>query len=192
MKKIFLIFMLAIFCVGMSAQKKPISFYIGVGGTYASPSMGGITPTAGVVFHNHELQLSYTLGLSKSDPVHWYDNAGLWLSTTTYQQRSFAVQYGYRFGLKHGIFITPQVGYSLKMLSASLQDGTGKYGDKAKASCLSIGAKFQYSPVKHLVIFLSPEYRLAVSQDTYYKHTADISNFSASGFAVSAGLMFCF
>ena len=202
MKKILLIFLVVF--VGAKAwagdnvkpkgndKQRPLSFYFGVGGNYFAPSSAGLAFVAGAIFHRHDLQLGYTLGLSKSDAVHWYNDAGVWQSSNTFQQRSFAVRYGYQLNLKHGLCLTPQAGYTFSMLQGNLKEGSVNYGDGAKASCLALGVKLTYVPVKHCKIFLIPEYSVAVSQDTYYKHTADYSNYSPGGFAVSVGVMFSY
>lgn len=170
---------------------KPLAFYFGAG--YTIRSLGGLTAIAGVVFHNHDLQVGYTFGLSKSDPVYWYDNtSGSWLSTVTYKRHSLNVRYGYQFNLMRKMAITPQAGYSLDMLHGSISEGEGNYGDGGKASCLSLSVKLLLVPIQHFYVFVAPEYAFALSRDTYYKHTAEVSNFSAGGFSVSAGLLFSF
>ena len=170
---------------------KPLAFYFGAG--YTISSLSGLTAIAGAVFQRHDLQVSYTFGLSESDPVHWYDNTtGTWLSTVSYKQSSLSVRYGYQFNLMRQLAITPQVGYSYDMLNGSVSAGEGSYGDGGKASCLTAGVKLLLVPMQHFYIFAAPQYGVALSQDTYYKHTAEISNFSAGGFSVSAGLLFSF
>ena len=138
------------------------------------------------------MQLSYTIGLAKSDPVYWYNDAGVWLATMAYKQSSLNVAYGYRIALAEGLSVVPQLGYRLNTLKASLTEGTGSYGDGAKSSALTVGGRLLYEPVQHVGVFLSPDFAVPLSQDTYFKHTADISNFAAGGFSVTAGVMFSF
>lgn len=200
MRKILLIFLVVLVGANVSAETKtqpkdnskqrPFSFYVGMGGNYFAPSSAGLTFVAGTIFHHHDLQLGYTHGLTESDPVHWYNDAGVWQSFNTFQQRAFAVRYGYQLDLKHGLFLTPQAGYTFSKLHGNLKEGTVNYGDGAKASCLALGVKLTYAPVKYCDIFLIPEYSVAVSQDAYYKHSADYSNYAPGGFALSVGVMF--
>jgi hypothetical protein len=84
------------------------------------------------------------------------------------------------------------VGYSLQMLGGSADAGEGSYGDGGKASSLTLGVKLLLVPMQHCYVFAAPEFGVALSQDTYYKHAADIAGFSAGGFAVSAGVLFSF
>jgi len=196
MRRIVLLLIIALAGVTASAQgtfnkQEGLSFYGGAGYTLRSPG-GGLSIVVGTAYGLHDLQLSYTLGLSKSDPVYWYDDNGIWQATTKYKQNTFGVRYGYRFALTEQLVVTPQLGYSLHTQSSSLEEGTKVYGDKAKASTLTIGARLTYEPLQHCVVFLSPEYGIRLSQDTYYKHTTDISNCKADGLAVTAGLMVCF
>jgi len=195
MKRIVLLLIIALAVVTTSAQgtfykQEGLSFYGGAGYTFRST--GGLSIVAGTAYGPHDLQLSYTLGQSKSDPIHWYDDNGIWQATTKYKQNTFGVRYGYRLALAGQLVVTPQLGYSLNTQTSSLEEGIKVYGDKAKASTLTIGARLTYEPLQHCVVFLSPEYGIRLSQDTYYKHTTDISNCKADGLAVTAGLMFCF
>lgn len=176
--------------IGLGAWAQRVSPYVGVG--YTVRSLGGITATVGATFLRHDLQLSYTFGLGKSDPVHWYDDNGIWLSTVSYKQSSLTVRYGYRFDIARTFIVTPQLGYSLSTLNGNREQGGTNYGDGAKASSMTVGAKLQYQPLPFMSVFVAPEYAIALSQDTYYKHTAEYSNYSADGISVSVGLLFTF
>ena len=170
---------------------RPLAFYFG--GGYTMSTLGGITAMAGAVFYRHDVQASYTFGLNESDPVNWYHNTtGQWLSTVAYKQSALALHYGYQVNLMRQLAITPQVGYRLSMLSGNVQAGQGSYGDSGKASVLTLGVKLLLVPMQHFYLFAAPEYGVVLSQNTYYKHTADISNYEAGGFAVTAGLLFSF
>ncbi|MBQ7494619.1 MAG: autotransporter outer membrane beta-barrel domain-containing protein [Bacteroidaceae bacterium] len=197
--RLLFIFSLLFLTASASAQLKeqqrpdvepPVSFYLG--GAYTARSLGGVTLLAGVAYQRHDLQLSYTLGLQKSDPVYWYDDDGIWLSSMKYRQQTFAVRYGYRLPAGQRFIITPQLGYSYHTLSGQQDEGEGRYGHSAHSSSLTLGMRVQCRLLPPVSVFLTPEYALALSQDTYYKHTADVSNFSASGFALTAGLTFDF
>ncbi len=169
---------------------RPLAFYFGA--AYTAATLGGVTGVLGAVFHRHDLQLSYTFGLTESDPVYCYNDAGRWLATMTYRQSTLSARYGYQLNLMRQLAITPQVGYSLQMLGGSADAGEGSYGDGGKASSLTLGVKLLLVPMQHCYVFAAPEFGVALSQDTYYKHAADIAGFSAGGFAVSAGVLFSF
>lgn len=171
---------------------KPNAFYFGAG--YTMRSMGGITALAGATYKNIDLQLSYTFGLGASDPVRWYSEDGndTYLSSVEYKRSTFAVKAGYQIELTERLGITPQLGYQIEQLSGKVTDGTNLYGDKAAASCISIGAKLIYAPIQRLYLFATPELSLGVSKDNNFTRIADASNISAGGFMVSIGAIFNF
>ncbi|MBR3472765.1 MAG: PEGA domain-containing protein [Prevotella sp.] len=169
---------------------KPLAFYFG--GGYTLASMGGFTVMGGAVIHRHDLQLSYTFGASKSDPVHWYGNNGSWLGTTTYKQNGFALKYGYQFDLLPMLGITPQLGYSYAGLSATVEDGAADYADNASAQLASIGFKLLMVPLHHLYVFVAPQYAFPLSKSDNFKLLSDHSNIKAGGFAATLGLLFNF
>lgn len=171
---------------------KPNAFYFGAG--YTMRSMGGITALAGATYKNIDLQLSYTFGLGASDPVRWYSEDGndTYLSSVEYKRSTFAVKAGYQIELTERLGITPQLGYQIEQLSGKVTDGTNMYGDKAAASCISVGAKLVYAPIQRLYLFATPELSLGVSKDNNFTRIADASNISAGGFMVSIGAIFNF
>lgn len=171
---------------------KPNAFYFGVGYTFRS--MGGITGLLGATYKRHDLQVSYTFGLSSSDEVHWYSTDGNdnYLSSVTYKRSNFAVKYGYLFELTERMGITPQLGYSIEQLSGKVSTGTNLYGDKASANCLSIGAKFMYAPLQRVYLFAAPELSIALSKDDNFKRIADASDISAGGFMATIGVIMNF
>ena len=171
---------------------KPNAFYFGAG--YTMRSMGGITALAGATYKNIDLQLSYTFGLGASDPVRWYSEDGndTYLSSVEYKRSTFAVKAGYQIELTERFGITPQLGYQIEQLSGKVTDGTNLYGDKAAASCISVGAKLVYAPIQRLYLFATPELSLGVSKDNNFTRIADASNISAGGFMVSIGAIFNF
>lgn len=171
---------------------KPNAFYFGAG--YTMRSLGGITALAGATYKNIDLQLSYTFGLGASDPVRWYSEDGndTYLSSVEYKRSTFAVKAGYQIELTERLGITPQLGYQIEQLSGKVTDGTNLYGDKAAASCISVGAKLVYAPIQRLYLFATPELSLGVSKDNNFTRIADASNISAGGFMVSIGAIFNF
>jgi len=171
---------------------KPKTFYFGAG--YNMRSLGGITALAGATYKNYDLQLSYTFGLGSSDEIPWYTTDGndTYLSTMTYKRSTFAAKLGYQFELTERIGITPQLGYSIERLSATVSNGTNSYGDGATANCLSLGAKLLYAPFERFYVFANPELSLGVSKDDTFTRIADNSDISAGGFMMTIGAIFNF
>ena len=164
---------------------KPLAFYFG--GGISIRSLMGVTGIVGAVYQRHDLQASYTFGLSESDAVYWNGDMN---TATKYKMSSIGVKYGYQFPLMRQLAITPQLGYYYNSLSANAaQSGNTIYGDGASSSALSIGAKIVLVPVQHLYVFVAPEYMFALSKDNHFKTITDSSNFSGDGFAVHAGLL---
>ena len=167
---------------------KPLAFYFG--GAYTIRSLSGVTGILGMVYQGHDLQASYTFGISESDPVYWNGDMN---TATKYKMSSIGIKYGYQFNLMRQLAITPQVGWSYNFLSANAaQSGNTVYGDGASSQAVTIGAKLILVPLQHLYFFVAPEYMFALSKDNNFKMITDSSNFSADGFAVHVGLLVSF
>ena len=171
---------------------KPQAFYFGAG--YTVRQLGGVTALAGVTYKNIDLQASYTFGLTKSGPVHWYSTDGndTYLSSMTYKRSTLAIKAGYQFELTDRLGITPQVGFEMERLSGTVDKGTNSYGDGAIANCVSIGAKLMFAPIERFYAFINPAYSVAVNKDNNFKKIADNSDISAGGFMMTLGAIFNF
>ncbi len=164
---------------------KPLAFYFG--GAYTVRTLMGATAIAGVVYQHHDLQVSYTFGLSKSDIVYWNGDVN---TGTKYAMQSIGVKYGYQFPLLRQLAITPQVGYYYNYLTATAAEPANTiYGANASSHALAIGVKLVLAPIQHLYIFAAPEYMVALNKDANFKTITDSSNFSGDGFAVHAGIL---
>ncbi|MBR4728732.1 MAG: hypothetical protein IK075_00565, partial [Prevotella sp.] len=161
---------------------------------YTMRSLGGITALAGVVYKNMDLQLSYTFGLGSSDDVPWYSTDGndTYLSSMTFKRSTFALKLGYQIELTERLGITPQLGYEIEKLLASVSNGTNTYGDGASANCLSLGAKLLYAPMQNFYLFANPALSLGISKDDNFERIADNSDISAGGFMMTIGAIFNF
>jgi len=163
---------------------KPLAFYFG--GAFTLRSLSGISAIVGAVYQRHDLQASYTFGLTESDAIYW---GGDMNTGTKYKMSSIGVKYGYQFPLMRQLAITPQVGWSYNFLSANAaQTGNTTYGDGASGQALTVGAKLVLVPMQHLYFFLAPEYMFTLSKDNNFKTITD-NNVNADGFAVHAGLL---
>ena len=164
---------------------KPLAFYFG--GAFTLRSLSGISAFVGAVYQRHDLQASYTFGLTESDIIYW---GGDMNTATKYKMSSISIKYGYQFPLMRQLAITPQAGWSYNFLSANaVQSGNTIYGDRASSQALTIGAKLVIAPMQHLYFFVAPEYMFALSKDKNYETISNNSNVSSDGFAVHAGLL---
>ena len=164
---------------------KPLAFYFG--GGFTLRSLSGISAIVGAVYQRHDLQASYTFGLTESDAIYW---GGDMNTGTKYKMQSIGLKYGYQFPLMRQLAITPQVGWNYNFLTANpAQAGNTTYGDRASSQALIIGAKLVLVPMQHLYFFVAPEYMFALSKDNNFKTITDNSNVSSDGFAVHAGLL---
>ena len=164
---------------------KPLAFYFG--GGFTLRSLSGVSAFVGAVYQRHDLQASYTFGLTESDIIYW---GGDMNTGTKYKMQSIGIKYGYQFPLMRHLAITPQIGWNYNFLTANpAQTGNTTYGDGASSQALTIGAKVVLVPMQHLYIFVAPEYMFALSKDNNFKMITENSNVSGDGFAVHAGLL---
>jgi hypothetical protein len=171
---------------------KPKTFYFGAG--YSMRQLGGIMALAGATYKNVDLQASYTFGMSKSDVVPWYSTDGndTYLSSMSYKRSTIAIKAGYQFELTERLGITPQLGFEIERLSATVENGTNTYGDGATANCVSIGAKLMFAPFERFYAFFNPAFSVAVNKDDNFTRISDNSDISGGGFMVNAGIIFNF
>ena len=110
----------------------------------------------------------------------------------TYKRSTFAIKAGYQFELTERLGITPQLGFEIERLSATVQDGTNSYGDGATANCVSVGAKLLWAPIERFYAFVNPAFSVAVSKDDNFTRIVDNSDISAGGFMATLGVIFNF
>ena len=164
---------------------KPLAFYFG--GGYTIRSLSGLSAIVGAVYQRHDLQASYTFGITESDAVYW---GGDMNTATKYKMNSISLKYGYQFNLLRQLAITPQAGFNYNFLTANAAvAGNTTYGNGASSSAFTLGAKLQFVPMEHLSFFLIPEYMFALSKDKNFKSITKSSNFSGDGFALHIGLL---
>lgn len=164
---------------------KPIAFYFG--GAYTVRTLSGVSGILGAVFYRHDIQASYTFGLTESDIIYWNGDVN---TATKYKMQSIGVKYGYQFPLMRQLAITPQLGYYYNFLSANAaQSGNTTYGDGASSNALALGVKFVVVPVQHLYFFVAPEYTFTLSKDNLFTTISDNTNVTSDGFAVHVGLL---
>lgn len=163
------------------------SFYAGVGFSYGS--IYGVGIHAGAIYRNINLELGYTLGLGKSNPVYWFEMpnpGGLYKDQCTYTMDEFEVKAGYQFSFVERVGLTPQIGY----MGQRLRGGT--HGNGAMSHDLTVGARLVFNPIPRVGIFINPEYAIPVMVNDLYSDIAAIGGFSKGGFYASAGVTFNF
>ena len=169
---------------------KDFAFYFG--GGYTLRSLSGVTGIVGATFKKHDLQLSYTFGLTQSDPVNIYDADWNFLSKQKYKMSSLAVRYGYQIELTRKMAIVPQVGFMQSSVTSEIVDGSETFGDGASCKCVTVGVKLLAVPMKHVYLFAAPEIGIAMSKDASLDQISSQANFSMGGFGVTLGLLATF
>jgi len=163
------------------------AFYFGAGFTVSA--LSGVTGILGIVYHRHDLQVSYTLGLAESKQTNWSSSDGTYLGAAKHKINSFGVKYGYQIPIVKQLALTPQVGYACNTISSTKVSGSKSYADGAKANCITLSAKIIYAPIQHCYLFVAPEYDIAFKKDASYNASAAKAGFSVSGFLLSAGIL---
>lgn len=164
---------------------KPVAFYFG--GAFTARALSGISGILGAVYHRHDLQASYTFGLTESDVIYWDGDVN---TATKYKMQTIGVKYGYQIPLMRQLAITPQLGFNYNYLSAkAVEKGNITYGDKTSSSALTLGAKLVVAPIQYLYFFIAPEYAFALSKDKLFTIISNNTNVASDGFAVHVGFL---
>ena len=156
--------------------------------------MSGLSGIIGAVVYKHDIQISYTFGMTSSKKVSWYDTDGNLLSTMNYKQNVLAFKYGYQFQFNRlrQLALTPQVGFASYSLNGNVLSGSTSYGKNASASALTLGLKLVMVPFQHCAIFVAPEYDVALSKNNTYTNISKMAGFNASRFSMALGAFFTF
>ena len=138
---------------------KQTTAYAAVSFGYGSKPFVGFT--LGGYYENVNLELSYNLGLGRSNEVHWFDrNDHIEMGSYTYRMDEMAVRAGYQLRFAERCGLTPQAGFMIQRLAANEKDAPG---NGYTQPCATVGARFTYYPVQHLGFFITPEYAIPVS-----------------------------
>ncbi len=175
-------------------SKKPVikktDLYLGAG--YTIGTFSGVTFVASGVYKNNELQVDYTLGLSKSKTLYWYGPLGDVDGALQFKRNSLEIKYGYQFCPWSFFAITPQAGFSYERLVGSQKMGSYDKGDGTDAWCAAVGVKFMATPVRHLNIFVAPEYKIPIRKNAYYEDVHSTLDKTNGGFAIHIGVLYSF
>lgn len=161
-------------------------FYFG--GMYSVlTSQSAVGGMAGATLFGVDIQLSYAVGLAKTDKLNIYANDGTLKERCDFTTSVLSAKIGYQIALHSRVSITPQVGYTMLSLKSS-----GTYGDGATSGCLSFGAKVQAAPFKRLTVFAAPEYTVKNKTSEQFTAIARYTDVREDGFILNAGLAFYF
>ncbi len=164
---------------------KSNSIYAGLGFTYGT--LPGVSVHVGGTYANIGLELSYTLGITRSDKVYWFATANnLFSGATDYMMDEFAAKVGYQLSFVQRFGVTPQLGYLGQRLRG------GAHGNGAMCHNLSVGARCIFNPLSKVGIFITPEYAIPVSINQLYDDIAKPAGITKGGFYVTAGVSFTF
>lgn len=163
---------------------KSYGVYLGAAFTYSK--MPGVTFLAGGRCKNIDLSLSYTVGVTKSKDVDWYDDkTNLFVESARYRVDELAAGVGYQFSIVERFGIMPRVGYMAQMLF-----GTASKGNNMTCQSVTAGVRFSYVPVPRIGIFLQPEYAVPLKVSDQFGDIAKFGGFSKGGLHVSLGIYF--
>lgn len=160
---------------------KPTGVYAGAGFTFSK--MPGVTIKAGGLYKNIDASVSYAFGVTKSDPVDWYDDrTEFFVERARYRMDELEVKAGWQFAFVERFGVTPQTGFMAQMLH-----GDGTKGNNFSCYSIPIGVTLSYVPIPKVAVWLNPEYAIPVSAGGQYKSVAKFGGFSKGGFHISVG-----
>lgn len=162
------------------------NLYGGVGAAYGEGL--GVGVHIGGNFSNVNLEFGYTLGLTKSSDVYWFETGGdqLYVGKCSYATDVIEAKAGYQLSFVQRIGLTPQVGYLGQRLRG------GDWGNGAMCHNVSIGAKVLFNPLPMFGIYINPEYAVPVMVNDLYKSINEFGGPAKGGFQVRAGIEFNF
>ena len=171
---------------------KPTEFYVSIG---AQPiSLLGLTADVGVYLKNINIEGFYTFGLA-SETVYWGSTNSTAKFEYKYKPMVFGLRLGYGILLANSrLRITPQAGIAAVSVTGT-NNGGNNSPSHANSMSGTIGARVDFALARHIGLYLTPEYGIALSKSSVYKELqADYSKFGKwnSGFNVRLGLRVSF
>lgn len=170
---------------------KPTTFYLAAGATYSS--LIGATVTVGATIMNIDAEVHYTLGLTSTKYVNWYDaTTHAFASKMSYKLNTIGGRVGYQVLASSHFSFTPQLGYCSMQYSGTNIEGSKSVADAASTQFITIGCKAVYAPTPHFRFYVTPEFAFASGEKDAFKKITECAGLASGGFAISAGLMFNF
>lgn len=165
---------------------------------YNAMSISGPTVALGFDFHRNNIEISYTLGVNKSDDIYFYNDDETLRSAYNYKAMRVNLRYGYDFPCTDFLTLTPQVGAAYNFVNGSKTGSTAQNEDYMKNGssvsglvALRLIAAFNNT----LRVQITPEYNFALSKNDNCKvlNKADDKVKSwTEGFNLNLGLMIFF
>lgn len=174
---------------------------------YFEPVMqiGGMTAfgvSVGGYLNHLNVELSYMMGLTKSEEIFWNSTNTNTLETGslscyTYKPSYFGGKVGYAFYLGRPFRVTPQVGVGVLSISGTESQKSGKSADAKNGYAInaSVSLKVDYLILPWLGVGVSPEYSLTLSKSNLFERVADVSSKIdgyPKGFGIKLGVFFTF
>lgn len=163
---------------------KSSGIYLGAAFTYSK--MPGASVFLGGRIKNVDISGSYTIGVTRSKDVDWYDSkTDLFVESARYRVDELSAALGYQFSIIERIGIMPRVGYMAQILF-----GTASKGNHMTCHNVTGGVRFSYVPVPRIGIFLLPEYAFPFKANQQFTDIARNGGFTKGGFHISLGIYF--
>lgn len=169
--------------------QKRYAFYVQP--TFQVGSMMAVGGTLGGYIYNINVEASYLLGLGKSDPLYWNyigTSSGERPKQEVFKASAVGGKVGYGIIIGNHLRVTPQLGYSVVMVS-------GDNSTKCNASNMSVTARVDYVLCNHLCVAIAPEYSFAISKSSTFTRVSDVLsklNGWAGGFNLRMGVSLYF
>lgn len=161
------------------------SIYAGIGAVYGLNLGAGIH--VGANFSNINVEVDYSLGLTKGEDVYWFqENPELYVGRCSYTVDAIGLKAGYQLSFVQRIGLTPQIGYLGQKLRG------GDRGNGAMCHNVSIGARLVFNPFPSFGIFVNPEYAIPVQVNDLYEEIHKYGGPGKGGFQARAGIEFNF
>lgn len=161
---------------------RPMEFYVAPGVRIGSGMGVGIA--AGARLHNVNIEVGYSLGLTKGNEVMWAQTepTEAYVGKCAYSVDALEFKAGYQIGLGEKLALTPQVGYLGQKLSG------GEWGNGAMCHNLSVGANLTYKFAPAIGVFVNPAYAVPVMVNDLYTAINEKGGPAKGGFQTRVGL----
>ncbi|MCQ2242624.1 MAG: autotransporter outer membrane beta-barrel domain-containing protein [Bacteroidaceae bacterium] len=133
---------------------------------YQIGSLTGVTAAIGLNFSGFDIELGGVKGMSKEE-YFVYRSDGTEVGQSAFDAMALEGRLGYRIKAARGLFITPQVGASLLVVS------DGLLVDKANAISGVAGVRVSYSLAKNFALFAAPSFGFKLSESDGYKQICE-------------------
>lgn len=155
-------------------------------------SLMAIAGTIGGYYENINVEVSYLMGMAKSEDLYWSKNEEM-PRQFTYSPTAFGAKVGYGIILGTRARITPQVGATVVNVKGTEEGGSSSSDGYVASGC--IGARMDYALMHGVGLFVAPEMDFALSKSPVYEQLSAVSskiNSWGNGFNLRVGLSLFF